>query len=102
MRNHVIFANPCYLEISLSVIELENAIQNKLNFKYIGLQVIRITTSNQSAENVYSLKRNKPNQITMDFTRLILSRVHYVTNRDDNSLLVYIMEALQPKHKRVE
>ena len=50
-------------------------------------------TSNQYGENVYSRKRNNSNQITMKFTHLILSRFHSVTNRNDNSHMVYIMES---------
>ena len=91
LSNHVLFTNPRFNEISLSTLESENAIRNKLNFKYIDLQLIRLITSNESSANVYSKKKGQGQLSTMKFTRLILARV--CSNSDDNSRLVYIMEA---------
>ena len=54
LHNHTIFRNTLFSEILLSVLESENAMQNQLKFKYIYLQIIRITTSNQYGVNVYS------------------------------------------------
>lgn len=91
LSNHVLFTNPRFNEISLSTLESENAIRNKLNFKYIDLQLIRLITSNESSANVYSKKKGQGQLSTMKFTRLILARV--CSSLDDNSRLVYIMEA---------
>ena len=57
LSNHVLFTNRRFNEISLSILESENAICNKLNFKYIDLQLIRLITSNESSANVYSKKK---------------------------------------------
>ena len=91
LRNQVIFNNPRFPEILLSVLESENAIQNKLNFRYTDLHILRSTASNQPGANVYSNKRNDSNQSAMKFNHLILSIFHSVTNHDDKSRLVYIM-----------
>ena len=91
LSNHVLFTNRRFNEISLSILESENAICNKLNFKYIDLQLIRLITSNESSANVYSKKKGQGQVSTMKFTRLILARV--CSKSDDNSRLVYIMEA---------
>ena len=40
LTNHVLFTNPRFKEISLSILESDEAIHNKLNFKYIDLQLI--------------------------------------------------------------
>jgi hypothetical protein len=94
LSTHVIFTNPRFKEISLSTLESEDAIQNQLNFKYIDLQILRIITSSQTGANVYSSrKRNSNQQNSMKFSRLILARIHSVHFSEDNSRLVYIMEA---------
>ena len=90
LSTHVLFTNPQFKEISLSIIESDKAIQNKLNFKYIDLQLIWLITSNESSANVYSEKKGQGQQSTTKFTRLILARV--CSNSDENSWLVYIME----------
>ena len=53
LTNHVIFTSPRFKEISLFILESDNAIRNKLNFKYIDLQLIQLITSNKSSANVY-------------------------------------------------
>ena len=61
LTNHVIFTSPQFKEISLSILESDNAIRNKLNFKYVDLQLIRLITSNESSANVYSEKKGRDN-----------------------------------------
>ena len=53
-------------------------------------KIIMILSQNKIV--FYYRKRNKPNQRTTKLTRLILARVHSLTNNYDNSCLVYIIE----------
>ena len=93
LNNHVLFSSVKFSEVSLTVLKSDDAIRNRLNFKYIDLQILRIITSNQAAANVYSRKRSISNTTTIKFTRLILCRVHSTDSPEDNTKLVYIMEA---------
>ena len=93
LANHVLFTSPNFSEVSLTVLKADDAIRNRLNFKFIDLQLLRIITSNQSAANVYSRKRTNNNNMTIKFSRLILCRVHSLNSPEDNGKLVYMMEA---------
>ena len=93
MSNNPIFQNLSFTEVSLSVIETDNAVHNQLLFKYIDLQIIRfIASCPKSSANTYSRRTNTTND-GVKFTRLILCNVHYVLHPGDNSRLVYIMES---------
>ena len=37
LRNHVIFSTPRFKEVTLSILECDKAIKNKINIKYIDL-----------------------------------------------------------------
>ena len=49
------------LDLVRFILESDNAIRNKLSFKYIDLQLIRLITSNESSDNVYSKKKGRGN-----------------------------------------
>ena len=93
LTSHPIFTSNLFNEISLATLESDNASQNRFTFKYIDVQIIRIITSNAAAANVYSRKRQNINQNTMNFSRLILGKIHSTSNLSENSKLIYIMEA---------
>ena len=88
LANHVLFTSPNFSEVSLTVLKSDDEIRNRLNFKFIDLQILRIITSNQAAANVYFRKRNISNNTTVKFTRLILCRVHSTNSPEDNGKLV--------------
>ena len=93
LSNNHIFRNPSFTEVSLSVLESDNAVHNTLFFKYINLQIIRFVTScPTSSANAYPRRTNTTND-GVKFTHLILSKVHSALHPDYNSRLVYIMEA---------
>ena len=89
----MIFNNPRFSKISLSSLEGQNAIENNRNYKFTNIKVLRIITSSKSGANVYSHEMNNSNQITMKFTRLIISRVHSNQYLEYNTRLVYIMQS---------
>lgn len=93
LLNHIIFRSPNFTEVSLSILKSDNAIENRLNFKYIDLQILRLITSSQAGANVYSRKRIQTSSNSMKFSRLILCRVHSQRYPEDNHQLVYVMEA---------
>ena len=64
LHNHVIFNSPHFSKISLSAPEVQNAIENNLNFKFINLQGLQIITSNQSGAKVYYRNMNNASQST--------------------------------------
>ena len=90
---HPIFRSSLFKEISLATLESESASQNRLNFKYMDVQIIRIITSSAAAANVYSRKRPNLNQNSMKFSRLILAKIHSTVHPSENAKLIYIMEA---------
>ena len=71
LSTHVLFTNPRFKEISLCILELDKAIHNKLNFKYVNLQLIQLITSNESSANVYWKKKWQGQHLTIKFTCLI-------------------------------
>jgi hypothetical protein len=93
LSNHIIFRSPNFSEVSLSILKSDNAIENRLNFKYMDLQILRLITSSQAGANVYSRKRIQTSSNSMKFSRLILCRVHSQRYPEDNHQLVYVMEA---------
>ncbi len=93
LSNHILFRNVNFSEVSLSTLKSDDAIQHRLNFKYIDLQILRIITSSQSGANVYSRKRVQTSSNSMRLSRIILCRVYSQLYLEDNNKLVYIMEA---------
>ena len=93
LNDHILFRNRLFEEISISVLEGEDAISQRLNFKYIDLLILRVITSSQLTANVYSRKNGYNNQNQMKFSRLILCKIVSSNIEDENNRVVYLMEA---------
>ena len=100
-RNHSVFRSPRYSAISLETLTQEDAIEHKLNFKYLDLQLLRIVTpSVQSGAGANVYYRRQQQNATVRFIRIFLCRViSSTTNVQDSSKLVYIMEATNQNNR---
>ena len=87
LQNHPIFRSHIFNKISLPTLESESTYEHRLNFKYIGVQIVQIVTSNLAAANIYYRKKVNININTMKFSHLILARVHSTLNPTENSRL---------------
>ena len=94
---HLIFRQHLFKKISLSTLESDTANDNRLSFKYIDVQLIRVITSSIATANMYVRKRTNTCQNTMKFSRLFLAKVHSTLYPSENSKLLYIMEARNKK-----
>ena len=94
ISNHPVFRHPRITEVSVSQLEREDAIRLKLAFKYIDLQIIRVITAGSSTAgaNTYSRRTNAQKE-GVKFSRLLMCKVHSTLHPEQNSRLVYIMEA---------
>ena len=93
LSNNILFTNPLFEEISLQALECDDAMSKRLNFKHIDLLILRIIISSQLIANVYSRKKGQTNQNQMKFSRLILCKVVSHKIPEENSRVVYLMEA---------
>ena len=93
LSNHILFRSRTFSEVPLSVLERDDAIQQNLNFKFVDVQILRWITSQQANANIYSRRKTAVNNNQVKFTRLIMARVVSTVHEEENSRVIYLMEA---------
>ena len=94
LANHVVFRYRIFREVSLAVLERDDAIQQNLNFKFLDVQILRWITSAQANANIYSRRKTAVNNNQVKFTRLIMAKIIFTgVHEEENSRVVYLMEA---------
>ena len=77
--------------ISLKVLEGDDADEEKLNFRYLDLVLLRVINPSSPSANVAIYKRLKTeSQSNVKYTRLFLLKIHSPAIVDQNNRLVYV------------
>ena len=77
--------------ISLKVLEGDDADEEKLNFRYLDLVLLRVINPSSQSGNVAIYKRLKTeSQSNVKYTRLFLLKIHSPAIVDQNNRLVYV------------
>ena len=94
LKDNVVFDDEFYSEITLSLLESDDAIEHDLNFKYIDLIILRIINPPPSSvANVYTRRLAVNKKDTMKFSRLFLAKVYSSKNTSENTKLVYMIQS---------